>query len=234
MSGGKAPFVLVTVEGGIGAGKSTLLKSIKDLCRDDIVVLQEPVDRWCAPVTSTGESMLESYYADRKGVALAFQMFAMLTRVQQLHELLHHHDDKVAIVISERGSWSDYEIFGRPMHESGLLSEVDWHVYSAWFESVTRGALSPPVKPSGVAYLRTNPAVCRGRISKRGRHGEEDIDLDYLGLLHDAHETYVSNFEKNGGNVLEIDATVDLDEAGSRELALKIVAWAEGLAVGSR
>jgi deoxycitidine kinase len=199
---GNKGFRLITVEGVIGAGKSTLLAEIGRLDRPDVIVLQEPVSRWCEPVLPSGKSMLEAYYSDKKANALSFQMYAMLTRVQQLSELLASVGPEVRFVIAERGSWSDYEVFGRPMREAGLLSETEWCTYTAWFEAVTVGVLSPPIRPSGVVYIRADPEVCLGRIKKRDRHGEEEIGTKYLTLLNGAHEDYIASVK---ADVLVID-----------------------------
>ena len=252
-SGGRPPLpVLVTVEGNIGAGKSTLLKAIAERGKElgeelgiELFVVQEPVDRWCAPVLggdategSERRSLLETYYADRRGTALAFQMYAMLTRVQQLADLTAELTSpgrpsppgRRTVVVSERCSWSDYELFGRPMRDSGLLSEADWFTYSAWFEAVTVGRLAPALRPSGVAYLRCEPDVCAARIAARARHGEVGIDAAYLELLHGAHETYVAKATADARldlGVLAIDGNANGPEA-IRAAAERILRWAAG------
>ena len=202
--------ILISLEGNIGAGKSTLLRELAALGEPDVVVVQEPVGLWCEPALPDGRSMLDAYYGDRKGNALAFQMYAMLTRVQQLAEVSRLAETTPGLVIvTERSSWSDYELFGRPMRDSGLLGDAEWHAYTAWFEAVTRGrtdaggeaqkglrgglpGVGVLMRPSGTAYLRCSPSKCLERVNRRARSAEDGtVDVGYLEMLHDAHERYV-------------------------------------------
>lgn len=233
--------VFVSLEGLIGAGKSTIVKAIGDLGRPDVVVLQEPVDRWCAPVIpleggAEGQmtSLLEAYYRDERSVAMAFQMYAMFTRVQQLSDLAAEIADGkrpgVRLVVAERCSWSDYELFGRPMKAKGLLSDADWFVYTAWFEAVTSGRLAPALKPSGYAFLGCPPDVCMDRIARRARPGEEGVDRPYLEALNRAHVGFFdAQREKGAVDVLVLDGSAEGPEA-VQLAADRIVEW--GMTLG--
>lgn len=209
----------VSLEGSIGAGKSTIVKAISELGGQDVIVIQEPVSRWTAKDIEASDgsrtSLLESYYKDAKSVALAFQMYAMLTRVQQLSDLAEElsKDGRRKLIIAERCSWSDYDIFGKPMRESGLLSPADWFVYTAWFEAVTSSRLAPPLKPSGYVFLNCPPKNCLERIGVRARQGEEGIDLDYLESLHRAHLSFFERQKEEGVAVLEIDGSANGEES---------------------
>ena len=226
--------MLVSLEGNIGAGKSTLLRTLAALGEPDVVVVQEPVDRWCAPVLPGGRSMLAAYYGDRWGSALAFQMYAMLTRVQQLAEVSRLAEARPGlIVVTERSSWSDYELFGRPMREAGLLDDAAWHTYTAWFEAATSPGGLPAIgglmHPSGIAYLSCTPDKCLERVERRARRAEEGaVDTEYLGILHDAHERYVAGSASKGAPVLRIYGDLDGDEAVGRA-ARELLVWCRGL-----
>lgn len=238
------PVVFVSLEGLIGAGKSTIVKAIGELGRDDVVVVQEPVSRWCAPVIpleggAEGQmtSLLEAYYKDERSVAMAFQMYAMFTRVQQLSELASDIAEGrrpgVRLVVAERCSWSDYELFGRPMKAKGLLSDADWFVYTAWFESVTSGRLAPSLKPSGYAFLSCPPDVCMARIASRARPGEDGIDRPYLEALDRAHVGFFdAQREKGAVDVLILDGSAEGPEA-VESAAERIVEWGMSLASSS-
>ena len=203
--------ILVTVEGSIGAGKSTLLKKLAE-ARKDVIVVQEPVSTWSKPVLPDGSSMLEAYYARPKETSMAFQMFAMLTRVQQISDAVERAKATNArFIVTERCSWSDYEIFGRPMHEMGVLSDADFFTYTSWFHSVTDvgSGFIGGIRPSALFYLRCPPETCLARIKGRDRKGEEKISLEYLEKLHEAHERYSYESRKEGSgfdlvNVVEI------------------------------
>lgn len=230
---------LVSIEGNIGAGKSTLLRALADVGARQVAVVPEPVDMWCSPVLPGGTSMLQAYYGDKQRNALAFQMFAMLTRAQQLREVCGRCTS--GVVVTERCSWSDYELFGRPMHNTGLLNDAEWHTYSAWFQAIT--ATSPTThnkeeehgmlglqKPAGVVYLASNPDVCAARIASRARDGEDDIEHAYLELLHDAHVSYIDAQIAAGTPVHVVDATkLGLDKQSQHRAARDVLTWAATL-----
>jgi deoxyadenosine/deoxycytidine kinase len=227
----------ISLEGSIGAGKSTIVKAIADLGRDDVIVLQEPVVRWTAKnIESTADgprtSLLEAYYHDAKSVALAFQMFAMLTRVQQLSDIVEEISkkelNKPILIVAERCSWSDYDIFGKPMHDKGLLSAADWYVYTAWFKAVTESRMAPPLKPSGYAFLNCSPKGCLDRIAHRARPGEEEIDVPYMEALHEAHLRFFEKQRGTGVSVLELDGSAEGPDA-VRDAANRIVEWGKSL-----
>jgi deoxyadenosine/deoxycytidine kinase len=239
------PAVLISLEGNIGAGKSTLLRRIEALGLPNVVVMQEPVDTWLAPVlpppggTGARIGMLDAYYADRKGAALAFQMFAMLTRVRQIAEVSRRLADLSddVIVITERCSGSDFELFGRPMRDAGLLTDAEWHAYGAWHDAMTdaAGPLVPAhmLRPSGVVYLRCEPTTCARRIASRARQSEADMDMAYLDMLHVAHEGYAEGVALP---LLRLDGEVErgMEDSGGVEVggdddddATAVVRWAK-------
>jgi deoxyadenosine/deoxycytidine kinase len=122
--------------------------------------------------------------------ALAFQMFAMLTRVQQVEQAVREATDaadggapRPCIIATERGPWSGAELFGRPMHAAGLLSDAEWHTYMSWFTHTNAWT------PAGMVYLRSTPEVSAARVRERARQGEETIDLAYLTMLHVTHDS---------------------------------------------
>ena len=58
---------IVSIEGNIGSGKSTLLKELKK-CSDlnnKFVFVQEPVDEWNNIKDSSGESIIQKFYANQ-------------------------------------------------------------------------------------------------------------------------------------------------------------------------
>lgn len=221
--------VLVSVEGNIGAGKSTLLRRIEALGLPDVVVVQEPVGVWCEPVLPGGRSMLDAYYDDRSANALAFQMYAMLTRHRQHAEISRRRMPAAGthplVIVTERCSGSDFALFGRPMKAAGMFNDAEWHAYSSWHDALTEVAREQGhLMPSGVAYLRVSPDECAERVATRARAaegGKSGVDRAYLDMLHEAHEAYVAS-----------SSTVDVLELAdnAQEDAERVVRWARGLA----
>jgi deoxyadenosine/deoxycytidine kinase len=93
------------------------------------------------------------------------------------------------------------------MHDSGLLTDADWHVYTAWRDATRRKWEA--VRAPGIVYVRCGPEACERRIRRRGRHSEAHIERSYLELLHRTHEAYVASAECA---VLRLDAETDTPE----------------------
>jgi deoxyadenosine/deoxycytidine kinase len=197
------PVLIVSVEGNIGAGKSTLLAEVARLFAEgsesgfELRTLSEPVEDWTDPVLPNGQSMLQAFYHPQPAKlassnnAMAFQMFAMLARLQQMREATAvveaTRPTRPVVVVTERGPWSDAELFGVPMHEGGLLTDAEWHAYSAWHAQAQQ-----LWQPEGTVYLRSTPDKSAARINLRARRGEEAIDPAYLEQLHATHEAYIA------------------------------------------
>jgi deoxyadenosine/deoxycytidine kinase len=178
-------MTVVSIEGNIGSGKSTLLRQIGGL--QDVVTVQEPVDEWNLIKDSSGKTILELYYADQKKWAFAFQMMAFITRTQKLREAIEANPGK--IIITERSVFTDKHIFAMMLHDSGMISDVEYSIYLHWFDELTRD-----IRIDRVIYVRTEPDECEWRIKCRNRTGET-IPLEYLQSCHTYHETWLRNFE---------------------------------------
>jgi deoxyadenosine/deoxycytidine kinase len=214
---------IFSVEGNIGAGKSTLLAEVARLHAErererggklgfELRTVSEPIEDWTTPVLPNGQSMLQAFYhpqqpspspspstseeapAASSNNAMAFQMFAMLARLQQMREATAVQvqegasaSQRPVVVVTERGPWSDAELFGVPMHEGKLLTDAEWHAYSAWHAHARQ-----LWQPEGTVYLRSTPDKSAQRINLRSRRGEEAIDPAYLEKLHATHEAYIA------------------------------------------
>ncbi len=212
-----------SLEGTIGAGKSTLLSAIFAIVqsggapygwpRGDLVVAQEPVQEW------SDSGLLQAYYADPARYAFAFQMYVLLTRMQQARALFSPTEAKAGalVVLTERCVASDCEVFARTSRESGMLDDVQWAVYSAWQrDALEKAAPTPPL--AGVVYLRCSPETSARRIASRGRPGEASVDEACLLRLRRSHERWLTKLKAAGTPVLELDADTD-GEAGIRSNA---------------
>ena len=197
---------ILTIDGNVGAGKTTLLTRIREALPNAEIEL-EPVEKWMQMRTpGADKSLFELYYADPVKYGFAFQIMALQTRFDNLVKMSRADSDK--IVICERSFLTDYQVFARLMHTKGFISDVEMEVYKRWHEFIT-----DLVKPQivGSVYLKADPEVCMGRIKKRARAGEDNIQLAYIQELHDAHESWLGN----DPTVLTIDVngSVDYDAA---------------------
>ena len=178
---------IYTIEGNVGAGKTTFLKSLQETCGSGIVVLFEPVDEWMSFKPKGGDkSIFELFYEDRKKYGFVFQMMALQSRFEFLQKTMEENKDK--IIVCERSFLTDCEIFAKLNNDEGNISDVEFAVYKKWHEFFMQ-VLKPNIK--GLVYLRVEPDICKERIIKRSRQGEESFSEDYLRKLHDYHEAWL-------------------------------------------
>lgn len=208
---------VVSVEGNIGSGKSTLLSELSQrLSSDRHVIVYEPIDKWCAPVLPDNKSMLQCFYTDRSVNAMPFQMYAMLTRWQQLNALgdLGASPDKV--IITERSIQSQRDIFGQELRRSKTMPDTHWFIYDEWYKQI---AQTTP-RTTAVIYVDTPTSTCVQRINARARYNGEDlIDNHLIHALHLEHISYVNQCEDQGIKVLRLDGTQSIYALASQTMA---------------
>jgi deoxyadenosine/deoxycytidine kinase len=170
------------IEGNIGAGKSTLVSLIQKQL--DVHVIFEPHDQWQA-VGGT-ENLLDRFYKDTARWAYTFQSYAFITRVraQEEHAKLYPHMPQVL----ERSVYSDRYCFAKNCYELGFMNTLEWKLYQEWFTWLVDNYTAVP---DGFIYLRVDPEVCYARLTKRDRHEESNVKLDYLISLHTKHENWL-------------------------------------------
>lgn len=199
--------IVVSIDGNIGCGKSTFLQYLRDMsvgpdgtattvgCEDDtdmimgnfgelkVAFVPEPIREWDTVRDSDGNPMLKIFYEDQCRNAFSFQMMAYITRLVALRRAL---ESDVDVVIVERCLYTDREVFAKMLREDGAIREVDYDIYTRWFEE-----FAVEVRPDHVFYLCADPTVCLQRTRARARNGEDSISLEYLTRCHEYHETWL-------------------------------------------
>lgn len=176
---------IYTIDGNIGSGKSTLI----DMLRNEYIVIDEPVTEWKKIVDEEGKNIITKFYNNIERWAFPFQMMAYISRLAKFREMLRKYPN--AVLLSERSTFTDFNVFAKMLHHSGKISKIEYTIYCKWFDEFMREI---PIK--GFIYLTTPPEVCLERIKKRGRGGEENITLEYLTTCHQYHENWLKD-EKN-------------------------------------
>lgn len=198
--------MLVSIEGNIGSGKSTLINCLHDL--PDVTIMHEPVDKW-RNLTGhtegkTDTNILDTYYHDPKRWAYTFQTFAFITRYMDLKDLTKRNNGNNT-VISERSHLSDREIFANTLVQNGDICDLEMKMYLYWFNH-----LSGDHMYDKIVYLRTDPEVAFNRLRSRGRPEENQVSLDFITKIHQAHDQWLLN-ERNI-QVLILDGNIDINE----------------------
>ena len=177
--------LIISVDSLIGSGKSTLLAAIQAALPDVEVVL-EPVGVWMTLKNAEGKSLLELFYEDKRRCAYTFQNCAILTRLRTIKDAIA--STKKRVILTERSVLTDRFVFAEMLKASGDIDEMEWTLYMNWFDTF---ATDLPIR--GVVYLTTGVETSAGRIVRRGRHGEENIPLDYLSALDAQHKKWLSS-----------------------------------------
>jgi deoxyadenosine/deoxycytidine kinase len=199
-------YKLVSFDGNIGSGKSTLLQHIKDKYRDDpcYIFLKEPVDEWSLIKDENNVTILEKFYVDQKKYSFAFQMMAYISRLNLLKNAVKGMDpDKKYVIVTERTLNTDRFVFAKMLFETGKMEEVMYQVYLKWFDT-----FSTEFSVDKVVYIKTMPEVCRERVAKRCREGEEIIPLEYLQSCDRYHDKMIQNNDESKNLVL--DGNIDI------------------------
>jgi deoxyadenosine/deoxycytidine kinase len=182
--------IIISLDGNIGAGKSTLLAEIRKHIHD-VHLVDEPVGQWTALKNNEGENLLELFYKDKRRWAYTFQNCAILTRLKNIKDAVESLDTTLKhpqVIITERSVLTDKYVFAEMLRDAGLIDMLEWDLYDNWFNIFSK---QYPV--NGVIYLSTGSTTSKERIVIRNRHGEENIDLDYLDSLDRQHKKWIDN-----------------------------------------
>lgn len=183
--------LLIGLDGNIGAGKSTLLENIKLKYKNDseVIILDEPINIWNTICDEQGNTILSNFYTDPKKFAFSFQIMALHSRYSILKKAMSENKNK--IIISERTLFTDKYVFAQMLYKQGNISHIDFNIYLQCFDE-----LSKDYPVDHIIYVKANPQLCKERIQKRARVGEETIPLEYLEDCHSYHEDYLSGRQK--------------------------------------
>jgi deoxyadenosine/deoxycytidine kinase len=182
--------IIISLDGNIGAGKSTLLAEIRKHIHD-VHLVDEPVGQWTALKNNEDENLLELFYKDKRRWAYTFQNCAILTRLKNIKDAVENLDPNLKqpqVIITERSVLTDKYVFAEMLRDAGLMDMLEWDLYDNWFNIFSK---QYPV--NGVIYLSTGSVTSKERIAIRNRHGEENIDLDYLDSLDRQHKKWINN-----------------------------------------
>jgi deoxyadenosine/deoxycytidine kinase len=182
--------IIISLDGNIGAGKSTLLAEIRNSMHD-VHIVDEPVGQWTALKNAEGKNLLELFYEDKKRWAYTFQNCAILTRLKNIQDAVENLDTTLKgpqVIITERSVLTDKHVFAEMLREAGDIDPLEWELYESWFNIFGK---KYPV--NGIIYISTSSNTSKDRIKIRNRHGEENIDIDYLNSLDIQHKKWVNN-----------------------------------------
>lgn len=171
----------VAIEGPIGVGKTTLARLIAEEMEAELLleVFEE-------------NPFLSDFYTDREKYAFQTQIFFLLSRYRQQH-------DVIAGVLQQAALVSDYTFAKDQLFARLNLSEDELAVYGR-----LHGVLAEKIPlPDLVVYLRADLDVLMERIAIRDRTYERAIEREYVADVMEAYEAFFATY--NETPVLTLD-----------------------------
>ncbi|MFN2166528.1 MAG: deoxynucleoside kinase [Anaerolineae bacterium] len=173
----------IAIEGPIGVGKTTLAR-----------ILQEELGGSVLLEVFEENPFLSDFYADRARYAFQTQIFFLLSRYRQQHQI-------VAQALQRGSLVSDY-LFAKDrlfalLNLSGDELAVYEHIHAALGEKI-------PV-PQLVVHLWANTDVLMYRIATRDRAYERSMSRQYIDDLRLAYQRFFAEYDASP--VLNVDTT---------------------------
>ncbi|MFQ5886072.1 MAG: deoxynucleoside kinase [Anaerolineae bacterium] len=173
--------VFIAIEGAIGVGKTTLARLIQD--EFEAQLLLEVFEE---------NPFLEDFYRDRERYAFQTQIFFLLSRYRQQHEVVEETLKRSSLI-------SDYTFAKDSLFAHLNLKGDELLMY----ESVHAALAERIPLPDLVVYLRAETDILMERIAFRDRVYERDMDRDYIDAVNRAYEEFFLTYDHNP--VLAID-----------------------------
>ncbi|HEY0719806.1 MAG TPA: deoxynucleoside kinase [Gammaproteobacteria bacterium] len=188
----------IVVEGPIGVGKTTLARRLADTFGSELLL--EGAEE---------NPFLERFYQEPRSTALPLQMFFLFQRARQMQELRQGD-------MFEPVRVADFMLEKDRLFAELTLDGDELRLYEQAYGLLT---LDAPI-PDLVIYLQAPVEVLQGRISKRGRAGEEYISSDYL---HKVAGSYAHFFHHYDAAPLLIVNAAEIDLAHSERDYLQLL-----------
>ena len=176
----------IAIAGNIGAGKTSLTKLLAKNYKWD--TLFEDVD---------DNPYLDDFYNEMQRWSFNLQIYFLKSRFYQLKKI----KESSKTTIQDRTIYEDAYIFAPNLHSMGLMTTRDFDNYIDIF-NLMESMVSPP---DLLIYLRATVPKIVEQIQSRGREYENTIRIDYLKLLHERYEAWISTYAKGKHIIIDID-----------------------------
>jgi len=178
----------IAIAGNIGAGKTTLTTMLSKHFK------------WTPNYETVDDNpYLNDFYNDMQRWSFNLQIFFLNSRFKQVVDIRKSGDT----VIQDRTIYEDAEIFAPNLHDMGLMSTRDFENYRSLFNLMAE-LIQPP---DLLIYLRASVPTLVNQIQIRGRAYEESIRLDYLKMLNERYELWISKYTDSKLLIVNVDDT---------------------------
>ncbi|XP_031639809.1 deoxynucleoside kinase-like [Contarinia nasturtii] len=146
----------------------------------NVEVMPEPIDSFR---NLNGSNLLDLVYKDIKKWAFPFQTYIHLLELQN-----HLKTTGKSIKVMERSLFGAQHIFVEALLQNNKLEKEEYDILQKWFDfTITRF----DIKPNLIVYLRATPNEVFGRMKKRGRPEENNVDIAYIEQIHELYEKWL-------------------------------------------
>lgn len=171
----------IAVEGPIGVGKTTLVQRLAEKLEARIVL-----------ESFEDNPFLARFYEDKDRWAFSTQLFFLMSRFKQQQELMQPD-------LFSPNLLSDYYLVKDRIFAELTLADQELALY----ERVYRSLATQILKPDVVVYLSAPLSTLLGRIARRGRDFERNMDPGYLAELARAYSRFFQRYDDTA--ILKVD-----------------------------
>ncbi|MEA1972561.1 MAG: deoxynucleoside kinase [Candidatus Cloacimonadota bacterium] len=180
--------IRIGIIGNIGVGKSTLSDAIANThLKQKLlnIIADKKGDEDIHIFTEKfNPKVLDEFYKDPIKNAFMAQIEFFNGRLERQNKI----SACKGIVIEDRTLAEDYYIFGLAQKILGNMTEAEFLTYQRTYNLMTAEVTEPDL----LVYLRASLPSLKERIKKRGRKSEAEIPDNYLQLLNELYEQYIS------------------------------------------
>ena len=186
----------IAIEGPIGVGKTSLAKLLSKRLSAKLI-LEKFEDN----------PFLSEFYDDPARFAFQTQLFFLLQRYQQQHDI-RQVDMFHNLLIS------DYMFIKDRLFASLNLDDKEMNLYDSIATMMERNVINPDL----IIYLQADTSTLMKNIDKRGRDFENNISYDYINALNEIYTEYFFRYNDtplviiNTNNIDFVNNADDLDQ----------------------
>lgn len=163
----------IAIEGVIGVGKTTLARSLQPRFENSEVLLE----------VFEENPFLSDFYGDRARYAFQTQIFFLLSRYRQQHQIIPQFTETQKTLISDY-TFSKDALFAR-INLIGDELEMYHRVHEALAEKIAH--------PDLTVYLSASVDTLMGRIAQRDRSYERTMERSYIAELVRAYDDFFNS-----------------------------------------
>ncbi|MFQ5575603.1 MAG: deoxynucleoside kinase [Anaerolineae bacterium] len=192
------PHPYIAIEGVIGVGKTTLARYLTDALPAELLleVFEE-------------NPFLSDFYADRQRYAFQTQIFFLLSRYRQQHQVIPR-------VIAGGSLVSDYFFAKDRLFANLNLRNDELAVYESVYSALAERIPNPTL----VVYLRAGVDTLMERIAVRDRPYERDMDRSYIADLHAAYDAFFESYTQAPHIAIETDSLNIVQDLQDRQAVI--------------